>query len=66
MNRAEELAQQRFGVSYDDLSNGPAMLVWRDAEVQVQEELNEAADRARDDQDITWFDELELERRLGN
>jgi len=44
--RAEELAQKRFGVSFDDLKPHQQMGVWTDAEVQVREKLNEAAERA--------------------
>jgi predicted Zn-ribbon and HTH transcriptional regulator len=44
--RAEELAQKRFGVSFDVLASQLQMQVWTDAEVQVREELNEAAELA--------------------
>jgi len=63
--RAEELAQKRFGASFDDLTPHLQMQTWTDAEVQVQEELNEAAERAWEARQEHW-DELELERRLGS
>jgi len=63
-DRAEELAQKRFGVSFDVLASPLQMNVWMEAEVQVREELNEAAERACEARQERW-DELELERRLG-
>lgn len=62
--RAEELAQKRFGVSFDVLAPPLQMKTWTDAKVQVQEELNEAAERAVEGRKDFW-DELELQRRLG-
>ncbi len=63
--RAEELARKRFGLSFDDLNKRQQMSVWMDAEQQVREELNEAAERAWEARQEHW-DELELERRQGN
>lgn len=44
--RAEELAQKRTGLSLDDLPPQEQMKLWTEAEQQVREELNEAAERA--------------------
>ena len=63
--RAEELAQKRFGASFDELDKHQQMVVWMDAEHQVREELNEATERAWEARQEHW-DELELERRLGS
>jgi len=63
--RAEELAQKRFGASFNELDKHQQMMVWMDAEHQVREELNEAAERAWEARQEHW-DEFELERQLGN
>ena len=63
-DRAEELAQKQFGFSFVDLDNHQQMHIWMLAEQQVQEELNEAAERSWDERHERWA-ELELMRRLG-
>ena len=54
MDRAEELAQKRFGLSFEELSALPppdsaAQVVFRDAAQQVEEERAEAAERTYGD-----------------
>lgn len=62
MEKAEEMAQKQYGVSFDDLTPQQQMRVWNEAEQDV---INELALRAEVVCESYW-DELELEKRLGN
>jgi hypothetical protein len=63
--KAEEFAQQRYGTAFDNLSNALKMQVWTDAEVAIQEKLNEMAERHGEAiQD--YLADLEACRREGN
>ena len=64
-NKAEELAEQRYGREFNDLPQSLQYKVWQDAEIAVQEALNERAEALLDGQRETHWDELELMRRLG-
>jgi len=62
LEKAEEIAQKQFGLSFDDLTRQQQMRIWTEAE---QEVINELALRAEVVCESFW-EELELEKRLGN
>ncbi len=45
-DRAEELAQKQTGFSFDGLPSQEQIRIWMQAEQQVRQELDEAAERA--------------------
>jgi hypothetical protein len=78
VNKAEEIAQQRYGREFNGLPNGEQMKVWMEAEHEVVNDIACEADMLydrmkenkllgrRNGHEETYWDELELERRLGN
>lgn len=64
--KSEALARERYHVAFGDLPPHMEMQVWIDAEGivsdQMAEELREAQERNRGNR---YFDDLEVERRLG-
>ena len=44
LEKAEELAQKRFGISFDDCDREVCMRLWTDADQMVQENLIAAAE----------------------
>ncbi|MBA7613591.1 hypothetical protein ES703_20842 [subsurface metagenome] len=71
-NRAEEIAQQRYGREFNDLPNSLQSQVWLEAERLVRDKVADQADlqyermrERRNGSKETYFDELELMRRLG-
>jgi len=71
-NKAEEIAEQRYGREFNDLPSSLQMQVWMEAEHQVADDLATQAELRMDDMKIrqngkgeTKWDELELMRRLG-
>jgi hypothetical protein len=71
-NKAEEIAEQRYGREFNDLPSSLQMQVWMEAEQQVADDLATQAELRMDDMKIrqngkgeTKWDELELMRRLG-
>ena len=71
-NKAEEIAEQRYGRSLNSLPSSLQMQVWMEAEQQVADDLATQAELRMDDMKIrqnskgeTKWDELELMRRLG-
>jgi len=65
LEKAEELAQKQYGLSFDALPPQQQMRVWTDAEQEVINELALRAELVCGDRETFW-DELELERRRGN
>jgi len=72
INKAEEIAEQRYGREFNDLPSSLQMQVWMEAEQQVVDDLATQAGLRMDDMKIrqnskgeTKWDELELMRRLG-
>ena len=74
-NKANEIAEQRYGREFSDLPASLQMLVWMDAEKEVADEIADQGDAIyerireqgfnhRKDGDDHWA-ELELMRRLG-
>lgn len=64
-NRAEEIAQQRYGREFNDLPNSLQSQVWSEAERLVHDDLATQAENRCDGKGETKWDELELMRRLG-
>jgi len=56
--KAEELAQAQYGSSFDELTHDLQFKVWSQAEQEVREKYQFRAE--------SLWDELELERRLGD
>jgi len=65
MNKAEEIAGQRYGREFNDLPNGLQYQVFSEAEQAVVDDLATQADLRLDGQKERRWDELELQRRLG-
>ena len=77
-NKAEEIAEQRYGREFNDLPASEQMKVWMEAENDVVNDIACEADmlfdRMKEDKLLgrrnghreTHWDELELEHRLGN
>ena len=63
--KAEEIAGQRYGREFNDLSPQIQYQVWTEAEHVVADDLAAQADLRRDGQKERKWDELELQRRLG-
>lgn len=67
-NKAEELAEQRYGREFNDLPASLQMKTWMDAELEIANDLACEADMLlmkKKEEGITHRDELELQRRLG-
>lgn len=62
--KAEELAEQRHSMEFNDLPNHLQMSVWMEAEQLVKDQLADEGDHLRDGRHEYWA-ELELMRRLG-
>lgn len=63
--KAEEFAQQRYTISFDDLSNGLKMRVWTDAEQAVAEKLQTQAEMSQEAK-LDYVEQMEFMRREGN
>ena len=64
-NKAEEIAEQRYGREFNDLPSSLQMQVWMEAEQQVADDLPTQAKIRQNGKGETKWDELELMRRLG-
>ena len=74
-NKADKIAEQRYGREFSDLPASLQMKVWMDAEKEVADEIADQGDgiyeRIREQgfnhrkNGETHWDELELMRRLG-
>ena len=75
INKADEIAEQRYGRPFSELPASPQMQIWMDAEREVADQLADEADnlydRIREEgfnhrkNGDDHFAELELQRRLG-
>lgn len=65
MNKAEEIAEQRYGREFNDLPNNIQYQVFSEAEQAAHDDLATQADLRRNGHQETAWDELELMRRLG-
>ena len=67
-NKAEDLAEQRYGREFNDLPPSEQMKVWMEAEQAVADDIacetDMLIDRMREN-GVSHWDELELQRRLG-
>ena len=67
-NKADEIAEQRYGREFNDLPAQVQMTVWMEAEQAVASDLASERDaiygRMKED-GVTHWDELELMRRQG-
>jgi len=64
--KADEIAQQRYSREFYDLSPQLRYQVWFEAERAVMDDIATQADLRRDGKKEKPWDELELQRRLGN
>ena len=72
INKAEEIAEQRYGREFNDLSKQLQFEVWTEAEHSVADTLatqndlqyDRMRERRNGSQETKW-DEIELMRRLG-
>ena len=75
INKADEIAEQRYGREFSDLPASVQMTVWMDAEKEVADEIATQTDfiydqmrenghKPKKEREAFWA-ELELGRRLG-
>ncbi len=67
-NKADEIAEQRYGREFSDLPASEQIDVWMEAENKVKDQLATENDAIYDqikENGATHWDELELMRRLG-